>query len=215
MLNIRTPGTRMFNTLLWCAALGVLFENVILIRQNRELKGLTYQNPINAGRSLRHLSGLALDGTIRPIKVPDNNGTRLVIATFAPGCPFCRQTQPFWTSLSDVLRRHGQRLIWLSRDSVESTRDYCEKAGIVPSDVFADPPNRTYIQLGLQVVPNTIVVGPGGIVEKVWTGPLDESKAEQVLAFLGMHDPAQMEAEPATKPTPAKASNSRPKCNNC
>ena len=50
--------------------------------------------------------------------------------------------------LANTLKRDGVRVLWVSRDPVGITRDYCLKHGIPMSDVLADPPYRTYLQLG-------------------------------------------------------------------
>ena len=66
------------------------------------------------------------------------------------------------------------------------TREYCGAQGIPYGDVLADPPEATYEQLGLRVVPRTIVVGPGGIVEKVWSGQLDASEWNEIFSFFSL-----------------------------
>jgi len=48
----------------------------------------------------------------------------------------------------------------------------------------ADPPYRTYVQLALKAVPNTVVVRNDGTVEKVWTGLLDGTRWSEVFAYF-------------------------------
>jgi RDD family len=59
--------------------------------------------------------------------------------------------------LANTLKRQGVRVLCLSRDSIEVTRDYCSKNGISLPDVLADPADRTFTQLGLARVPNTVL----------------------------------------------------------
>jgi hypothetical protein len=76
-------------------------------------------------------------------------------------------------------------VLWVSRDPIEITRDYCLKNGIPLSDTLADPPYRTYAQLGLARVPNTVLVGADGTVEKVWPGRVDQAGWNTMFTYFG------------------------------
>jgi hypothetical protein len=82
------------------------------------------------------------------------------------------------------LEQKSVRVVWLSRDPVEITRDYCMKNGIRLSDTLADPPYRTYLQLGLARVPHTVLVKAGGTIEKMWPGRLDQAGWNSMLAYF-------------------------------
>jgi peroxiredoxin len=168
--------------LIWLAALGVLAENVVLFRQNRHLSEVLAPQ-ITAGTQLQMLSGLALDGRVEPVSLPSAD-SKLLIITFSPGCPACQANQDGWMKLASALEQKGVRVLWMSRDRIEITRDYCTKHGVPLSDVLADPPYRTYAQLGLARVPNTVLLGSGGKVEKVWAGRLDEAGWNALLAYF-------------------------------
>jgi len=75
-------------------------------------------------------------------------------------------------------------VLWVSRDPIEITRDYCLKHGIRLSDTLADPPYRTFAQLGLARVPNTVLVGAESRVEKVWAGRMDQAGWNKMFAYL-------------------------------
>lgn len=171
-------------TLLWIAALGVLAENVALLRQNRSLQEAVAPQ-IAAGTQLQMLSGLTLDGRIVPVGFPAL-GSKLLILTFSPGCPACQANQAKWMSLASALeQKRSVRVLWVSRDPIEVTREYCLKHGIPVVDVVADPPYRTYAQLGLARVPNTLVVGANGTVEQVWAGRMDPAGWKAMSAYFG------------------------------
>lgn len=169
--------------LLWVAALGVLAENVVLLRQNRQLREAAAPQ-IAAGTQLQVLSALTIDGRVQPVSLP-NADSKLLIITFSPGCPACQANQDGWLKLADALQQKGVRILWVSRNPIDITRDYCVKHGIRLSDTLADPSYRTYLQLGLARVPNTLLVGPNGIVEKVWPGRLDQASWKTVFAYFG------------------------------
>src|SRR5713226_6569507 len=169
--------------LLWLAALGVLAENVVLLQQNRHLsEALAPQ--IAAGTRLQMLAGLGLDGRLQPVTLPQA-GSRLLIITFSPGCPACQANQDGWMRLATTLEQKGVRVLWVSRDPIQITKDYCTKHGIPLSDTLADPPYRTFAQLGLARVPNTLLVGAEGRVEKVWAVRLDQAGWNTMFAYFG------------------------------
>ena len=169
--------------LLYLAALGVLVENVSLLRQNRRLQEAVAPQ-IAAGTQLQMLSGLTLDGRVVPVGFPAL-GSKLLILTFSPGCPACRANQDRLMRLANTLAQTGDvRVLWVSRDPIDITREYCLKYGIPLSDAVADPPYRTYVQLGLTRVPNTLLIGAGGTVEKVWPGLLDQAGWNSMFAYF-------------------------------
>jgi peroxiredoxin len=174
---------RMMEILLWLAALGVFAENMLLLQQNRQLREVLAPQ-ITSGAHFGVLAGLALDGRSQTVDLPSAD-SKLLIITFSPGCPACQANQQGWMKLASALEQRGVRVLWVSRDSLEITRDYCLKHGIRLSDTLADPPYRTYVQLGLSRVPNTVLVGANGKVEKVWAGRLDQAGWNSMFAYFG------------------------------
>jgi peroxiredoxin len=179
----RLKFAKAIEILLWIAALGVLAENVVLLRQNRQLREAAAPR-IAAGTQLQVLSATTLDGRVQPVSLPSAD-SKLLIITFSPGCPACQANQDGWLKLADALQQKSVRILWVSRDPIEITRDYCVKHGIRLSDTLADPSFRTYLQLGLARVPNTVLVGANGMVEKVWPGRLDQAGWNTVFAYFG------------------------------
>ena len=174
---------KVIEILLWAVALAVLAENLALVRQNRRLREATAPQ-ITSRTQLQRLSGVALDGRLEAITLP-SAASRLLIITFSPGCPACQANQDGWSKLAFMLKQKGVRVLWISRDPVEVTQEYCLKHGIPLVDVVADPPYRTYTQLGLARVPNTLLVGAGGTVEKVWAGAMGPASWSAIFAYFG------------------------------
>jgi len=169
--------------IIFIAAIAVLAENLALTRQNRQLRE-TAAWELAAGTQLRTLSGIAPDGGVRNVSLPSADSKFLII-TFSPMCPECQANQEEWMKLASALEQKGIRVFWVSRDSSEITTQYCLKHGIPLSDTLADPPFRTYLQLGMAEVPNTVLVGSDGRVEKVWGGRLDQGGWNKVFAYFG------------------------------
>jgi peroxiredoxin len=183
MTTPKSKFGKVMEAMLWIAALAVLAVNIALLRENRRLREAAAPQ-IARGTQLQMLSGLALNGRVEPVSLPTAN-SKLLIITFSPGCPACRTNQEGWMKLANTLKQNGVRVLWVSRDPVEVTREYCLRHGVPLDDVVADPPYRTYLQLGLARVPNTVLVGPDGTVEKVWSGSLDQAGWNSVFAYFG------------------------------
>ena len=214
-----TPSKSRFNKVmeifLWVVALGVLAENIFLFLQNRRLNDALAPQ-ILAGAQLQMLSGLALDGRLQPVPFPVA-GSRLLVITFSPGCPACQANQDGWMKLASTLGQKGVHVLWVSRDPIEITRDYCVKHGIPLSDVLADPPYRTFAQLGLTRVPNTLLVEPDGRVEKVWAGRLDQVGWDTMFAFFGerQETASPLQSQVGANPTGCGSELSQTSAKNC
>src|SRR5258708_38407368 len=114
--------SKVMEILLWLAGLGVLAENIFLFQQNRRLnEALAPQ--ITAGTQLQMLAGVALDGRLEPVTLPSAD-SKLLIITFSPGCPACQANQGGWMKLASTLEQKDVRVLWVSRDPSEVTRDY-------------------------------------------------------------------------------------------
>lgn len=191
----RNRFNKVMEIFLWLAGLGVLAENIFLFLQNRRLnEALAPQ--ITAGAQLQMLAGIGFDGRLEPVTLPSAD-SKLLIITFSPGCPACQANQEGWMRLASTLEQKGIRVLWVSRDPSEVTRDYCLKHGIPLAVTLADPPYRTFAQLGLARVPNTLLVGGEGRVEKVWAGRLDQAGWNTIFAYFGER---QETASPLQKP---------------
>ena len=172
-----TLAGKVIQILICLAAVGVLAENVLLVRQNRDLEEAIAPQ-IVSGKHLEIVGGMTLGGQFQSVPLD----SKLLVITFSPGCPACQANQAGWAKLASAAEQKGVRVLWLSRDPVAMTRDYCLKQGIRLSDTLAEPTYRTYLQLGLARVPNTMLVGTNGTVEKVWAGRLEQTAWDNVFA---------------------------------
>jgi hypothetical protein len=187
----RKIGKAVLNALLICAAAAIIVENISLIRDNRSLQRsvdrLTAQ--IQAGQKLSdHLAAIGADGRLMSIPLPASATDHLLIITFSPRCPACQANQEEWAKLAQGLKQRGWRVIWVSRDGADESFDYSRQHQIPLSDVFADPPYRTYLQLGLNRVPNTIEVTPGGVMQKVWPGQMADAQWKEVFNYFHIEE---------------------------
>ena len=205
--NVR--NSRLFSTalqtLLWCVALAVLGQNLLLLRQNRQLRDVAskkvqvkIENQVNPGSQLDDLTGINLYGVLTPIALPVTTTERLLIITMSPTCPICETNRRSWIEMTKDLKRRGNwKVLWLSRDPVPDTLKYCQRNGIPAEDVLADPGHRTYTQLALEQVPHMVVVDHAGVVEKVWGGFLNAELKKNIFSYFDA-PPAKTAAHFAT-----------------
>ena len=206
--------SKVLEILLWLAGLGVLAENIFLLQQNRSLQEAVAPQ-ITSGSHVEKLAGLTLDGRFQLVALPAAD-SKLLVITFSPGCPACQANQDGWMKLAGLLEQKGVRVLWVSRDPAQITEDYCTKHGIRLSDVLADPPHRTYVQLGLARVPNTLLVRADGTVEKVWAGRLNQAAWKKVFAYFDERkETASTRVEVGTRTTDCESELSRASVKSC
>lgn len=191
------------NSVILIISIVVLAQNILVVKSNRSLQqSLNSANApiIPTERVLRDISAGSSDGRLQNIPLPSRETEKLLIITFSPGCPICQAAQPEWTQLSKELKgRPEWRVLWISRDPIKNTIAYCKDHQIPLEETFADPTYRTYMQLALKVVPNTIVVGAGGRVEKVWAGRMDtKERWNEAVSYLNLQQ-KEMPAAAASK----------------
>ena len=174
-----------FHTLLTCAAIGVLLQNFLLLRQNKQLRALAKSPDVTAGQRVGDLAAVDMNGTFKPIALPASQRDRLVLIAMAPTCPISNANRDTWMEMTRALKqRAGWKVVWVSRDPVGMTRSYCERYGIPIEDMVADPVHRTYSQLDMEEVPHMIVVTSSGLVERVWGGRLNPNMTEDIMAYF-------------------------------
>jgi len=170
-----------------CLAVGVIIQNRGLISQQAR-RGQTFG--MTVGRRVHNLAGVGLDGAIKPVALPQS-GQRLLIIGMSPGCPACRENQKGWAVLASGLKQRCDewQVVWISRDPLAETKEYWGVLGGAPPGAMADPPYRTYAQLGLAIVPRTITVLSDGRVDRVWTGKLSPKTWEEAFSYFGLKIP--------------------------
>ncbi len=196
LLKIRTalsPSRITLNgtltALLVVMGVGLVVVNAILLRDNRAIRtGLDTGSNIEAGKHIsRRLAAATLDGGFSKIPVPALEGKRTLLITFSPGCPYCKVNQKYWSLITSELRRIGTwNIVWVSRDPVDVTTDYCADSGIPLTETFADPTYLTYTMLDLKVVPSTVVIDDRGVVQRIWRGQLNAVKWKELSHELGL-----------------------------
>lgn len=122
----------------------------------------------------------ALDGIGVPgLKRADLDGQVTVINVFASWCGPCRLEHP----VLEALAKDGRfRVVGINyKDTSENARRFLGELGNPYAAIGVDRRGRAAIDWGVYGVPETFVVGAGGIIEHKVVGPLTRENVEQAL----------------------------------
>jgi peroxiredoxin len=183
---IKMKRTR--STLWWLLLAAVVGLNLLLLKQNRDLKIAIAKSPretvVKPGQVLPALHGKTIDG--ESLTVSYGNDTRkTVLLVFAPGCDYCTQNMPNWSRIIRSLDPSTYRVVALSVRS-DGSRQYVEthKLNAIPAITELDPKDR--VSYELNVTPETILIASDGKVEAVWAGLFSEEDRKQIKEMLGV-----------------------------
>ncbi len=194
MIKCRLPEW-ISSTLFLILMLGVAYVVWALTSENRELKSeiaqLRAQSSI-LGASLQpgdELPALAIsDLAGRSATLSDLMPGGGVIAFLTTTCPFCEATLPAWNGLSRAYAASDVPFAGVSLDDAELTRAYAAEMDVRWPLWLPEDPLEAGTELRVPLVPLTVRVGAGGVVERVWRGALGE---EDVGALLDLLDDPQ------------------------
>jgi len=179
---LKVPWFKLAVTLL---VLGILCQNIVLIWQTRQLRTrleLAVNKEFKPGEVIPEFAGIDLNNQY--VKIGFNESRKkFLLITFATGCPACHANLPNWLALIGKLDHNQWQVVWLSRDPLGMTREYCSEQKI-SDQVLSEFPLRTYNLLGLRGVPQTVVTDSHGQIEKVWVGQLDNNGWSDVSSYF-------------------------------
>jgi len=206
-------------------AIAVLAQNVVLRGQNKRFKELqstmvprsllpqTGSPTIEVGRRVPSIGGITPDGKFRDMRLASNQPFGTLVITFSSGCPSCLHNQEGWQALASSLKSKGWHVVWVSRDAIVPTRKYSVLHAVDLADVVADPPMRTYTQLALAAVPNTVVFDANGTVRQVWRGELKDQWGK-VFEYFQLSTPSFVSSDNSDGQAAPKRSYAEPKGSN-
>jgi hypothetical protein len=197
---LKTHGSLLF---LFLVLSGSLALNIVL--------GLKLQRHPTTTRVVGVRERVQLDA----IPVVDGNGTNLtikfddrrptVLYILAPHCPWSARNRANIEALA-AAAKSGYTFIGLSNTDT-GFREYVA-GGSLPFPVY-ELNSKTLLDNAKQALvreldptPQTIVVGPGGEVQKVWVGALDEQAQSEVERFFSVGLPGLIDGDPIRKKSP-------------
>jgi hypothetical protein len=178
----------------------LLAANIALIRQNRQLKAQLSLPPpaleAAAGTQMPDLRGFDPDG--KPVEVLYGKDARKVLVlVFSPTCAFCDQNWPKWEQVISSLDRSAVRPVAVDVTST-TTAGFVSQHQLASLPVFLKVDPRATLDYRFHLTPQTILVGPNGKVERVWTGVLNDSAMADLKQRLGGSKTASASSNRAT-----------------
>jgi|SRR5437867_1029126 len=166
-----------------------LFLNVALGLKLRGSQPIVRSLGVREHVSLRSIPAVDTNG--RNVMITFDDPRRTVLYVLSPSCHWCARNSANITSLSQA-KSHEYRFIGLSNTETDFRQHVAATPFSFPlfavnSKQLQQSADLTFLeQLDLTVTPQTIVIGPGGIVEKVWVGAFDRRKQNEVERFFGV-----------------------------
>jgi peroxiredoxin len=160
---------------------GLCATNVMLIKQNRELKAAiarSVKQPeyLKAGETVPPLVARTLTG--ERVEVDYTAAARTVLLVFSPQCSACDAVVPYWRDIEGACARNGYQIWGVSLGDGPGTLSFLRSHSL-NVDSFVDLAPETINLYKLSLTPLTLVVDQQGKVQRIWAGILSkESKAE-------------------------------------
>lgn len=165
----------------------LLAANIALIHQNNQLKAQLSVPPpaleIAAGTQMPDLRGFDPEG--KPVEVEYGKDPRKVLVlVFSPTCPFCDQNWPKWEQVITSLDRSVVRPVGVDVTST-SKAPFLSQHQLTGLPVLEKVEPQVMLNYRFQLTPQTILLDPGGKVEKVWTGVMTDSSVADLKQRIG------------------------------
>jgi peroxiredoxin len=156
-------------------ALPLLF---VVLASAYVLRHALREHPAVPGKPLPVISLIDLSGA--PTTVRPQAGTMLY-NVFATWCVPCASEMPMLSTAAPQLRARGIQLVGIDQgDSIESVRSFISRYNL-RYPIFIDDGKRTNTLLGARIIPETVLVRDG-IVVQIFVGPLTPGMLNELVA---------------------------------
>jgi peroxiredoxin len=182
------------NLLLWALLTSLAAANVLLIRQNLQMRrdlGKYQPHALKGGDKVPPFSATAADGS--PFEVSyTGQGRKRVLLYFTPTCPYCRQQFAYWREMLERIDGNSFEVIGVVSQAEDKARlqDYLASMGCAPASRaplrVALVPDAVRDQYMLNSTPVTLLVDNNGTVEQAWVGKWADKDATTAGSLLGL-----------------------------
>ncbi len=134
------------------------------------------------------LSLSGLDG--RTATLAENRGRVVLVNFWATWCDSCREELPALNALDAKLKGKPFTLLSVNLDEAPAKilPSFLKKHGVAYPVLTAD--DAVLRAWGVRGLPATFLIGPDGLIEKRWLGPIDASTVENdILGLLQRRPP--------------------------
>jgi len=169
--------------LLIFGALAAVFASQLLSGKNAgELPSALIGKPVPTF-DLQSLDGLKVDGAPVPgLKTADLKGKLTLVNIFASWCAPCRAEHPVLMNMAKI---EGLEIVGINyKDSGQNALRFLGALGNPYKRVGTDRKGRTAIEWGFYGIPETLLVGPDGLVKHKVVGPITAKKFDVLKAEI-------------------------------
>ena len=183
--------TSRYNTVLRIGVLilliGLLIVNVLLLKQNRDLKAVAEQytpKVLSTGDKVPSFTATTTAGIRKRIDFLD--GSKTVLFVFSPDCGACELVTPTWRRIEDACRSGRCQVFGISTGGDDATKSFVEKHRLTAIETFANVDTTMRESYRISATPLTVVIDAKGNVDQVWLGAFDALTEKQIDDYFGI-----------------------------
>jgi peroxiredoxin len=185
MLNAKRDN---FSWFVMVLGIVLLVLNVKLIQQNKMLGTQATTSAqsmhLKPGTELPALAGYDVEG--KPLTIGYGEDPRkTLLLVFSPQCRACKENMPNWQAILKQIDRDAYRVVAASVRT-EETRKYLQQYGISDLPAIADVDLKVKAAYNMSVAPQTILISPNGVAERVWIGRFNDDDKHDLGAILNI-----------------------------
>jgi len=192
-MRLGNTQTRYYGLALWAMVVILAGSNVLLLRQNLQLRNLLQRfepDRLKPGDKLESFSALGLHGENIAIDFA-GNAPRRVLLFLSPNCPYCREQFGYWKRIIDMAPVKGFQVIAVAMNSEDRTKlaAYLNSMGCpTESKTFSVAliPEEVRQKYKFSITPTTLVISSDGKADAVWSGLLKPPDVETASTILGL-----------------------------
>lgn len=192
-----------------CCSAVLLGLNLLLVRQNRQLKAQLALPPaayeLPTGSQVPDLNGFDFQGA--PFRLAFGQDPRkALIFVYSPTCGFCAKNWPQWWKLMPGLDPASVRPVAVDVTST-STAGFLIEHRLNGMPVLMQVEPNARMKYRFQLTPQTILVDSAGRVERIWSGVLSDGAVAELQQLAGSRKMSQSGGSQLSTETKGKETN--------
>jgi peroxiredoxin len=163
-------------------------EIVYLIYQNRQLRQMIddpsrfFEKTLQVGQMVPAIRAEDITGNELALTYsPD--GPYTLVLWFSPTCSSCEDNFEFWKNVHRLSKPERLRIVGFCACTVGEAKDVTAAKELGFTVLAATEPTIVDLYKG-NLLPQTILIAPDGLIKSVWPGALLDSKKKEVLSLL-------------------------------
>ncbi len=166
----------------------LLASNLALLHQNRALKRAPDNAPaasrfLQVGEEVPPFHGITPSGRVEIVEYDGSHRTLLFV--LSPQCTWCLLNIPYWRAIETRLRDDETRIVAVSTTPGD-LEGYMAEHELSGLPILGEPDPGDLVTYKLDLTPQTLLIGPGGVVERVWPGVIRPEQVAGMEAALGI-----------------------------